>query len=370
MARFMRRSTGLAFTSGKWIRFGAAALLSAGLALAQAPSNGWPRAGESSQANTNEQAPPPNEPPDYPSAQNAPYSPNGGYQQSAPYNQPPSYQPPPEPSGPVPATVTITPGTFLTVRLNQTLSSDHNHAGDAFSASLVAPVIADGVVVAQRGQMLGGRIIEAEKAGRVEGTSKLRIQLTDMTLVDGHQLPVQGQFINWKGGTSKGRDTAAVAGTTGLGAIIGAAAGSGSGAAIGAGAGAAAGIIGVLLTRGRPTVIPAEAVVTFRTQASITVATDRAPQAFHYAGPDDYGQPAAPPQPAYASAPPVPPAPCAGYGCAAPPPPYYYGPAGYYPYWGTSVVVFGRPGYYYRPHYYYGYRGGHYYRGGSYRHHR
>ena len=270
----------------------------------------------------------------------------------------------------MPATVTITPGTFLTVRLNQTLSSDHNHAGDAFSASLVAPVIADGVVVAQRGQMLGGRIIEAEKAGRVEGTSKLRIQLTDMTLVDGHQLPVQGQFINWKGGTSKGRDTAAVAGTTGLGAIIGAAAGSGSGAAIGAGAGAAAGIIGVLLTRGRPTVIPAEAVVTFRTQASITVATDRAPQAFHYAGPDDYGQPAAPPQPAYASAPPVPPAPCAGYGCAASPPPYYYGPAGYYPYWGTSVVVFGRPGYYYRPHYYYGYRGGHYYRGGSYRHHR
>jgi hypothetical protein len=258
----------------------------------------------------------------------------------------------------VPATVTITPGTFLTVRLNQTLSSDHNHPGDAFSASLVNPVIADGVVVAQRGQMLGGRVVEAEKAGRVEGTSKLRIQLTDMTLVDGHQLPIQAQFINWSGGTSKGRDAAAVAGTSGLGAVIGAAAGWGTGAAIGAGAGAAAGIIGVLLTRGRPTVIPAEAVVTFRTQTAITVATDRAPQAFHYAGPEDYGQPAPPPQPTYAAAPPVAPAP--------PPPPYYYGPA-YYPYWGPSVVVFGRPGYYYRP--YYGYRG-YYYRGGFYRYHR
>ena len=73
--------------------------------------------------------------------------------------------------GPVPAQLTIKPGTYITVRLNQALSSDHNHAGDAFAASLVRPIVVDGVVVAGRGQTLGGRVAEAQKAGRVSGTS-------------------------------------------------------------------------------------------------------------------------------------------------------------------------------------------------------
>lgn len=262
----------------------------------------------------------------------------------------------------MPDHVTITPGTFVTVTVNQTLSSDKNHAGDAFSATLAAPIIANGVVVAQRGQTLGGRVVAAEKAGRVEGTSKLQVQLTDLTLVDGTQTPIQSQFINWRGPTSVGRDAAAVAGTTGLGAAIGAAADWGRGAAIGAGAGAAAGVIGVLLTRGRPTVIPPESVLTFRVQAPVTIATDRAPQAFRYAEPEDYGQPV---NRTYASAPPVPPAPpCAGYGCA--PAPYYYGPA-YYPYpywgWGPAFAFYGGPGFYYRPGFYRGYGYGYGYRG-------
>ena len=52
--------------------------------------------------------------------------------------------------------------------------------------------------------------------------------------------------------------------TTGAGAAIGAAAAGGSGAAIGAGAGFVASIAGVLLTRGKPTVIPPEDILTFR----------------------------------------------------------------------------------------------------------
>ena len=62
----------------------------------------------------------------------------------------------------------------------------------------------------------------------------------------------------------------------------------GEGAAIGAGAGAAAGIIGVLLTRGRPTYITPEQVLTFRVENPIVISTDRAPQAFRYVGPGDY----------------------------------------------------------------------------------
>ena len=151
--------------------------------------------------------------------------------------------------------------------------------------------------------------------------------MTDLTLVDGQQVPLQTQLINRSGRTSEGQDAGTIVGTTALGAAIGAVAGRGEGAAIGAGAGAAAGIIGVLLTRGHPTVIYPESVLTFRIDAPITIATDRSPQAFRYMDPRDYDRPAQVQQ----RRPPPPSLGCGGYGCA-PPPPYFYGPA--YPYYG------------------------------------
>src|SRR5262249_55898421 len=150
-----------------------------------------------------------------------------------------------------------------TVHVNQFLSSDHNQQGDAFFASLAEPIVVDGIVVAQRGQSVRGRVTEAVKAGRVEGTSRLGIELTGLTLVDGTQESIHSQMITHNGGTSTGRDAGAIAGTTALGAAIGAGVDWGRGAAIGAGAGAAAGILGVLLTRGEPTVLSPESLLTF-----------------------------------------------------------------------------------------------------------
>jgi len=59
--------------------------------------------------------------------------------------------------------------------------------------------------------------VEAQKAGRVEGTSRLKVQLTDLTLVDGQVIPVQSQLISRNGPTSVGRDAGAIAGTTAVG---------------------------------------------------------------------------------------------------------------------------------------------------------
>jgi hypothetical protein len=250
----------------------------------------------------------------------------------------------------VPPRLTIQAGTFVTVRMNQGLSSDHNQQGDAFFGTLAEPLIVSGVVVAQRGQTVSGRVTEAQKAGRVEGTSKLGVELTGLTLVDGQQLSIQSQMVNRTGPTSVGRDAGAIAGTTALGAAIGAGADWGRGAAIGAGAGAAAGIIGVLLTRGRPTIIYPESTLTFRMTTPLTVETDHAPQAFRFVQPPDYTRGG------YAQRPPASIAgggPGYGYGTAPAPPPYYYGPS-YYPYYygpGFSVY-FGRP-YYYGPGFYY-----------------
>ena len=256
---------------------------------------------------------------------------------------PPTYQP----DGPgTPAHLTIRAGTYVTVHINQPLSSDHNQPGDAFSASLARPLVVDGVVVAQTGQTVGGRVVEAQKAGRVSGVSRLKLQLTDLTLVDGQQLPIQSQMVTRSGPTTEGRDAGAIATTTAAGAAIGAAADWGRGAAIGAGAGAAAGVLGVLLTRGAPTVVYPEAVLTFRIEAPVTVSTDRAPQAFRYVEPSDYDR-----ANYSAQAPPVRRAP------GPPPPPYYFGGYYYpyaYPYGGGSFGVFIGPRFY---------RGGFYYRG-------
>src|SRR5579871_4124421 len=106
------------------------------LAIAQdQQSGGWRRLGESN-----------------------PYPANGVSQNSAPQNSAP--QNPPPAQAPVPPSLTIKPGTYVTVRINQPLSSDRNQAGDAFSATLVKPVVVDGYVVAQTGQTLGGHVVE------------------------------------------------------------------------------------------------------------------------------------------------------------------------------------------------------------------
>ena len=251
----------------------------------------------------------------------------------------PQSQGPPPNARPLPSELTIAPGTFLTIRVNQELSSDRNQQGDVFSAVLIKPVVVDGIVIADRGQVIQGRVSEAQKAGRAKGTSRLGLELTDMTLVDGHQVPVRTQLVSRNGSTSVGRDATAVGTTTAVGAAIGAAAGLGEGAAIGAGAGAAAGILGVLLTRGNPTLVYPEQVLTFRLENPVSVATDRAPQAFRDVTPGDYQQPSDEPR--------LRPRPVAR-------PPYFgsvWGPWGYpygYPYYGgpSIGIGFGYGGFY------------------------
>src|SRR5215469_12155700 len=68
--------------------------------------------------------------------------------------------------------LTMKPGTILTVRINEPLSSDHNRVGDVFSATLTQPVIVLGIVVARSGQRAAGRVVEVQKAGKLSGVSR------------------------------------------------------------------------------------------------------------------------------------------------------------------------------------------------------
>jgi len=233
------------------------------------------------------------------------------------------------------------------VRLNEPLSSDHNHAGDSFTATLDQPIVMNGWVVARRGETIVGSVISAKKAGRVKGVSELGLELTEITVVDGQQIPITTELWNGSAGTSHGADAGSIATTTGVGTIIGAAANGGTGAGVGAGAGALAGIGLVLLTRGKPTVLGPESALSFRLKTPLTVSTENSKQAFLPVGSDDYNSspslrhrgnmyPAGYPPPYYAG--------CGLYwGCA----PYYgYGPyVGFYGgYWGGYGHGFYRGG--------------------------
>ncbi|MBI2687655.1 MAG: hypothetical protein HYX27_15195 [Acidobacteria bacterium] len=239
----------------------------------------------------------------------------------------------------LPNQITIPAGSWIKIRVDQPLSSDRNLTGDHFSGTLVQPLVADGFVVAHRGQTIEGRVTDAIKAGRAKGTSRLGLELTEVGLADGQQAHLRTQLVEYNGGTSKGRDAAAVGTTAGIGAAIGAAAAGGFGAGMGAIAGAGAAGIGVLATRGRATEIYPETVVTFRILEPITINTARAAQAFQPVRQTDYEQRQIDRRP------------------APQPRPYYYGGGfGYNPYFYGGPSLWWGPSYYgnWGPRYYYG----------------
>jgi hypothetical protein len=257
-----------------------------------------------------------------------PPAPAPRYEQPAPQPQPyPRVRP-----ANLPDALTIPAGTVIQVRTSDWLSSDHNKPGDEFIATLAQPIVVDGWVVMRRNQNIVGNVTDAKRAGRVKGVSKLQLELSKLTLVDGQLLPVQTTLLNASAGTSNGRDAAAIGLTTGTGAAIGAAAAGGPGAAIGAGAGFVASVAGVLLTRGKPTIIPPEDVLTFRLENPVTISTVRSNVAFRPVTSQDYAQARpAPSRPRLVR--PYPPPPYGYYAYPYGPYPYpaYYG---YYGRWG------------------------------------
>ena len=244
---------------------------------------------------------------------------------------------PAESARPLPQTLTLPAGALVAVRTNQWLSSDHNHVGDIFSAVLDQPLVVNGWVVARRGQTVIGRVDVAQKAREGKGVSRLGLEITELTIVDGEQIPVSTQMQQAAptpaAPGSAERDVATVGTTTVLGTIVGAAVGGGQGAAIGAGLGATAGLAAVFYTRGRPTVVAPETLLTFRLAAPVEISTERGAVAFQPVTQADYKD-----QDAYANGDRR-----RGPGPAYPPPYYYYDYCGP---WGWSCY----PGPYFGPY--------------------
>jgi hypothetical protein len=321
-----------------WVPWKSLTALGIGLALGVAPSQ------SAAQRNPSEDIqatfPPPNTQEQTQSPEPAQPRDSAPPRESA---QPPAGQPnqpqaqSPSNPGTIPQSLTLPAGTVIRVRVVDWIASDRNVIGDDFSAELDQPVVADGWVVARRGQSQTGRVSLVKK-GHGSESSQLGLELPRLTLVDGQQLQLQTQLYQASAGTDRGRDAAIVGTTTALGAVIGAIAGRGVGAAIGAGIGATAGIATVISTPGRPTVIQPETVLSFRLQEPVTISTERSQFAFQPVSQADYDSRPSQNHPRMAR--------------PGPPPPYYRGPYAY-PY------AYGYPyAYYPGPFFGFGYYGG------------
>ncbi len=171
-------------------------------------------------------------------------------------------------------TVTLPEGTPLAVRTTIALSTNTQEAGQTFTAHLEQPLLHGGREIAPIGAEVQGKIVEADKGGRVKDRASLAVQLTRLHTAGG-QVEISTSTITREAKATKGKDAAKIGIGSGVGAAIGAIAGGGRGAAIGAAAGAGAGTGAVLATRGDPAVIPSETLLNFQLRAAVTVAESR-----------------------------------------------------------------------------------------------
>ncbi|HTA44177.1 MAG TPA: hypothetical protein VK789_17130 [Bryobacteraceae bacterium] len=174
--------------------------------------------------------------------------------------------PEPQPSAaPSPRRVTLPAGMIVPVRLNQALSSERSVTGATFDASLAEPLVVDGLVIAERGSRVAGRIVDAQKSGR------LALELASIFTTDGQKISVSTDPWTKRPDSSPGEDAAKIGGGAALGAIIGAIAGGGKGAAIGAGVGGGVGVGAVAASRGKPANLASETIVRFRLATRVTI---------------------------------------------------------------------------------------------------
>jgi hypothetical protein len=165
-------------------------------------------------------------------------------------------------------------GTVITVRTTSTLSTKTQQSGEAFTASLAEPLVVGSAVIAPKGSIVEGKVVEADAGGRVKGVAQISVRLARLTTGQGRNVDLSTNVIAREAATSKKKDAVKVGIGSGVGAAIGAIAGGGKGAAIGAAAGAGAGTGAVLATRGDAATIPSETVLKFKLTAPLTVVQD------------------------------------------------------------------------------------------------
>ena len=151
---------------------------------------------------------------------------------------------------PVVRFVTIPVGTTLPLELTTAVSSATAQVETPVTARLRRAVIVDGETVLPAGAVVNGEVSEVDRAGRVQGRSRLALRFTSI-VIDGRRESLRTNPVAFEGEATKSEDATKIGAGAGIGAAIGGLLGGGSGAAKGAVIGGAAGTGAVLATRGK-----------------------------------------------------------------------------------------------------------------------
>jgi hypothetical protein len=166
--------------------------------------------------------------------------------------------------------VTIPAGTTLSVRTIDSIDSKNSAPGQAFRASLNAPLTHGNRVIVPVGAPVTLVLAQAKSAGRIKGSSELEVRVTGIEY-HGRGYPVDSS-VYAEQGKGRGKQTGVRTGIgAAAGALIGGLAGGGKGAGIGAAVGGGAGFGSAALTHGQQVKIPSETVLTFRLEAPLRI---------------------------------------------------------------------------------------------------
>jgi hypothetical protein len=163
---------------------------------------------------------------------------------------------------PAPRIVNIPAGTLLTVVMIDSVGTETNKVGDAFTASLAEPLVINGRTVVAKGTRVAGRVEALDEPGRVKGKAAISLVLTQLMRRD-KAYAIATQPFSAQAEPETKQNAIKVGGGAIVGAVVGAIAGGKKGAAIGAAVGGGAGTTAVLVTKGQQLKIDSETKVNF-----------------------------------------------------------------------------------------------------------
>lgn len=168
--------------------------------------------------------------------------------------------------------VVLPAGTTLPVALETSVGSDTSRIEDRVSARLTKPVVVEGVTALAEGSSVSGVVTDAERAGKVSGTSRLALRFDSLTPVDtDERYEIETSTVARSGPTEKKKDALKIAAPAAGGAIVGGIVGGKKGAVIGGAAGGGAGTAVVMSQRGKDVRLGRGAALTLRLTEPLTV---------------------------------------------------------------------------------------------------
>jgi hypothetical protein len=129
-----------------------------------------------------------------------------------------------------PTVVTLQPGTSISIRLEQNVSTDRNRSGDVFRGSLDSPLAVNGSVLAERGARVLGQIEKSKRARLLGSRADLSLRLTEISMADGQRVAIQTSPWEEKGALASMGERPKMAASAALGAVVGALTGAAKGA--------------------------------------------------------------------------------------------------------------------------------------------